>query len=106
MTQKKQHTAEVIPLVRESILSPHPSKSPIEQHVSWCCVQLVLFSIVRFVDIASWSCAQLVISDEVSWSGFKLVAEQILWLSVMGLVQQTYERWKGFITLEHLCNCC
>jgi len=82
MTQMKQHTAEVIPLAR----------------VSWFCVQLVhvLFSIEQFVNIVSWSCVQIAISD----AGFKVVAEQILWLSVKGLVQQIYERRKGFIVLE------
>ena len=84
MTQMIQHTAEVIPLAR----------------VSWCCVQLVhvhvLFSIEQFVNIVSWSCVQIAISD----AGFKVVAEQIFWLSVKGLVQQIYERRKGFIVLE------
>ena len=76
MTQMKQHTAEVIPLSRVSVWSP--LKFLLEQLVSWCCVQLVLFSVEQFVNIVSWSCVQLVISDEVSWSGFKVVAEQIL----------------------------
>ena len=82
MTQMIQHTAEVIPLAR----------------VSWFCVQLVhvLFSIEQFVNIVSWSCVQIAISD----AGFKVVAEQIFWLSVKGLVQQIYERRKGFIVLE------
>ena len=70
MTQMIQHTAEVIPLAR----------------VSWFCVQLVhvLFSIEQFVNIVSWSCVQLVISNEVSWSDFKVVAEQILWAVCKG----------------------